>query len=36
MRYETRERLTLAYQSCSDMQIAHFVRCADLLEEVIL
>ena len=28
--------LGLAYQSFSDMQVAHFVKCADLLEEVIL
>ena len=32
MRYEKHARLALAYQSFSDMQIAHFEKCADLLE----
>ena len=36
VRYEKHARLVLAYQSFSDVQIAHFERCADLLEAVIV
>ena len=36
MRYGQHERLALAYQSFSDIQIAKFEKCEDLLEVVIL
>ena len=36
MRYEKHARLALAYQSFSDMQIAHFEKCEDVIEGTIL